>query len=40
LKFSVLEPETEALLASGIAERLVTAGAVLKNGRSGRRQSP
>jgi acetate kinase len=30
LKFSVLEPETEAVLASGIAERLVTHGAVLK----------
>jgi acetate kinase len=30
LKFSVLEPDTEAVLASGIAERLVTHDAVLK----------
>jgi acetate kinase len=30
LKFSVLEPETEAVLASGIAERLFTHDAVLK----------
>jgi acetate kinase len=30
LKFSVLDPETEAILASGIAERLVTDGAGLK----------
>jgi acetate kinase len=30
LKFSVLDPETEAALASGIAERLITDGADLK----------
>lgn len=30
LKFSVLDPETEAVLASGIAERLRTDGAGLK----------
>ncbi|MBV8416091.1 MAG: propionate/acetate kinase, partial [Verrucomicrobia bacterium] len=30
LKFSVLEPETEAVLASGIAERLGTDSADLK----------
>jgi acetate kinase len=30
LKFSILDPETEAALASGIAERLMTGGADLK----------
>lgn len=30
LKFSILDPETEAALASGIAERLTTGGADLK----------
>jgi acetate kinase len=30
LKFSILDPETEAALASGIAERLITDGADLK----------
>ena len=30
LKFSILDPESEAALASGIAERLITSGADLK----------
>ena len=35
LKFSLLDPETETVLASGIAERLGTDTAELENGRSG-----